>query len=186
MAKTIAERYFGGSTGSASVQWVGMDPKRRCSMKAITPDGVYRLVRFYSTALGFEIGAHSLRATAATNALDHEAGRRIVRLSRLPTSAPFDLRAKSGSWLPLFSRFQPQRKQSAVTLPFRPFMSEPRPSQSRLHSSAGCRRKDRAAIVPGQQCVGDPQGQLITPMIRVYRHVPQLRRLRRKFLAASF
>ena len=38
---------------------------------AITPDGVYKLVRAYSAALGFEIGAHSLRATAATNALDH-------------------------------------------------------------------------------------------------------------------
>jgi len=41
--------------------------------KAITPDGIYKLVRAYSTALGFEIGAHALRATAATNALDHEA-----------------------------------------------------------------------------------------------------------------
>ena len=41
--------------------------------KAITPDGIYKLVRKYSAALGFEIGAHSLRATAATNALDHEA-----------------------------------------------------------------------------------------------------------------
>lgn len=41
--------------------------------KAITPDGVYRLVRQYSAALGFEIGAHALRATAATNALDHNA-----------------------------------------------------------------------------------------------------------------
>jgi integrase/recombinase XerD len=41
--------------------------------KAITPDGVYKLVRKYSTALGFEIGAHALRATAATNALDHQA-----------------------------------------------------------------------------------------------------------------
>ena len=40
---------------------------------AITPDGVYRLVRTYSTELGFKIGAHSLRATAATNALDHQA-----------------------------------------------------------------------------------------------------------------
>jgi integrase/recombinase XerD len=40
---------------------------------AITPDGIYKLVRAYSAALGFEIGAHSLRATAATNALDHEA-----------------------------------------------------------------------------------------------------------------
>jgi len=41
--------------------------------KAITPDGIYKLVRRYSAALGFEIGAHALRATAATNALDHEA-----------------------------------------------------------------------------------------------------------------
>jgi site-specific recombinase XerD len=41
--------------------------------QAITPDGVYKLVRGYSAALGFEIGAHALRATAATNALDHHA-----------------------------------------------------------------------------------------------------------------
>ncbi len=41
--------------------------------KAITPDGIYKLVRAYSAALGFQIGAHALRATAATNALDHEA-----------------------------------------------------------------------------------------------------------------
>jgi integrase/recombinase XerD len=41
--------------------------------KAITPDAVYKLVRQYSTALGFTIGAHALRATAATNALDHQA-----------------------------------------------------------------------------------------------------------------
>jgi integrase/recombinase XerD len=39
--------------------------------KAITPDGIYKLVCAYSAALGFEIGAHALRATAATNALDH-------------------------------------------------------------------------------------------------------------------
>jgi integrase/recombinase XerD len=41
--------------------------------QAITADGVYRLVRAYAAALGFEIGAHALRATAATNALDHQA-----------------------------------------------------------------------------------------------------------------
>jgi integrase/recombinase XerD len=41
--------------------------------KAITPDGIYKLVRKHSAALGFEIGAHALRATAATNALDHQA-----------------------------------------------------------------------------------------------------------------
>jgi site-specific recombinase XerD len=41
--------------------------------KAVTPDAVYKLVKRYSGLLGFEIGAHSLRATAATNALDHQA-----------------------------------------------------------------------------------------------------------------
>ena len=41
--------------------------------KPLDPDMVYRLVRRYSAALGFEIGAHALRATAATNALDHQA-----------------------------------------------------------------------------------------------------------------
>ena len=41
--------------------------------KAITPDAIYKIVRGYSGALGFEIGAHALRATAATNALDHQA-----------------------------------------------------------------------------------------------------------------
>ena len=43
------------------------------SERAITADGVYKLVRAYSAQLGFEIGAHALRATAATNALDHQA-----------------------------------------------------------------------------------------------------------------
>ena len=38
-----------------------------------TPDGIYKLVRAYSARLGFEIGGHALRATAATNALDHQA-----------------------------------------------------------------------------------------------------------------
>lgn len=41
--------------------------------EAITPDGLYKIVRGLSTALGFPIGAHALRATAATNALDHQA-----------------------------------------------------------------------------------------------------------------
>jgi len=43
------------------------------SQKAITPDAVYKMVQKYSEQLGFKIGAHSLRATAATNALDHQA-----------------------------------------------------------------------------------------------------------------
>jgi site-specific recombinase XerD len=41
--------------------------------KALTPNGVYMLVRTYSAELGFRIGAHALRATAATNALDNQA-----------------------------------------------------------------------------------------------------------------
>jgi len=41
--------------------------------RAITAVGVYWLVRAYSAELGFEIGAHALRATAATNALEHQA-----------------------------------------------------------------------------------------------------------------
>jgi site-specific recombinase XerD len=43
------------------------------SQQPITPDGIYKLVQKYSIKLGFKIGAHSLRATAATNALDHQA-----------------------------------------------------------------------------------------------------------------
>jgi integrase/recombinase XerD len=41
--------------------------------KALSPDAIYKIVRRYSADLGFEIGAHALRATAATNALDHKA-----------------------------------------------------------------------------------------------------------------
>jgi site-specific recombinase XerC len=41
--------------------------------KAITPDGIYKIVRTYSSELGFTIGAHALWATAATHALDHQA-----------------------------------------------------------------------------------------------------------------
>jgi site-specific recombinase XerD len=41
--------------------------------KAIAPGGAYALVLRYSALLAFEIGAHALRATAATDALDHEA-----------------------------------------------------------------------------------------------------------------
>jgi integrase/recombinase XerD len=43
---------------------------------AVTADGIYKMVKHYATRVGVNIegfGAHSLRATAATNALDHEA-----------------------------------------------------------------------------------------------------------------
>jgi integrase/recombinase XerD len=41
--------------------------------KALSPDAIYKIVRRYSAALGYEIGVHALRATAATNALDNQA-----------------------------------------------------------------------------------------------------------------
>ena len=56
----------------AGVTMVGAEGVASMS-KAITADAVYKIVRGYSGALGFEIGAHALRATAATNALDHQA-----------------------------------------------------------------------------------------------------------------
>lgn len=40
---------------------------------ALTTDAVYKIVQCYSGNLGFRIGAHSLRATAATNALENNA-----------------------------------------------------------------------------------------------------------------
>ena len=47
--------------------------RTRTLKRALSPDAVYKIVRRYSAELGFEIGAHALRATAATNALDHQA-----------------------------------------------------------------------------------------------------------------
>ncbi|MGD0505684.1 MAG: tyrosine-type recombinase/integrase [Steroidobacteraceae bacterium] len=41
--------------------------------RALSTDGIYKLVRGYAQKLGVTIGAHALRATAATNALEHEA-----------------------------------------------------------------------------------------------------------------
>jgi len=41
--------------------------------RTLSGDGIYKLVRGYAKKLGVAIGAHALRATAATNALDHEA-----------------------------------------------------------------------------------------------------------------
>jgi integrase/recombinase XerD len=46
---------------------------RQRGSQALTPDGVYKLVRGYTAVLGLAVGAHALRATAATNALDHQA-----------------------------------------------------------------------------------------------------------------
>ena len=41
--------------------------------RTLSGDGIYKLVRGYAKKLGVAIGVHALRATAATNALEHEA-----------------------------------------------------------------------------------------------------------------
>jgi integrase/recombinase XerD len=76
-AKDLIEDYLKEAGHGADATGALFRPLRNSQaggrVKAITPDGVYKLVRKYSAALGFEIGAHALRATAATNALDHDA-----------------------------------------------------------------------------------------------------------------
>jgi len=42
-------------------------------VRTLSGDGIYKLVRGYAKKLGVAIGVHALRATAATNALEHEA-----------------------------------------------------------------------------------------------------------------
>jgi site-specific recombinase XerD len=51
-------------------------PARRKTHAALTADGVYKVVLAYAAAARIDVqgfGVHSLRATAATNALEHEA-----------------------------------------------------------------------------------------------------------------
>jgi len=51
-------------------------PARRKTHKALTADGVYKIVLAYAAGAQIDVqgfGVHSLRATAATNALEHEA-----------------------------------------------------------------------------------------------------------------
>ena len=62
-----------GTDESGALFWPVRNNSTGTMDSAITADGVYKLVQWYSAQLGFEIGAHALRATAATNALDHQA-----------------------------------------------------------------------------------------------------------------
>ncbi|ARV20633.1 Tyrosine recombinase XerD [Curvibacter sp. AEP1-3] len=68
-SETPVWQYFGG--------WAYFDQTLPCdSTTLVTPDGVYKLLREYAALAKIDIeglGPHSLRATAATNALDHEA-----------------------------------------------------------------------------------------------------------------
>jgi len=65
----------GGETGGALFRPVRNNVGGTVE-EAITADGIYKMVKHYAKRAGVNIegfGAHSLRATAATNALDHEA-----------------------------------------------------------------------------------------------------------------
>lgn len=65
-----------GSTPSAPLFRPVKNSRGGTLDEAITLDGAYRVVLGYAKGIGLNIDglcAHSLRATAATNALDHEA-----------------------------------------------------------------------------------------------------------------
>jgi len=70
IADYLAEAGHGGEDSGALFRPLH-NSRAEGAASAITPDGLYKIIRGYSAALGFEIGAHALRATAATNALDH-------------------------------------------------------------------------------------------------------------------
>ncbi len=82
---------------------------------AITADGIYALVRAYSAQLGFEIGAHALRATAATNALDHQAD--IAKVQEWPGSFPQCSGVSDRKLWPLARSFQNRKSFSRQEYP---------------------------------------------------------------------
>ena len=99
--------------------------------KAITPDGIYKLVRAYSAELGFQIGAHALRATTATNALDHQAGTRFLRTAGGPGVA-FPPEIPDGPVRPRFPCSNLQPRVTATERRFRKPLPEP------VNASPGC------------------------------------------------
>lgn len=76
------------------------------SEKHMTTDAIYKIVRHYSGVLGFPIGVHSLRATAATNALDHDADIKKVQEwlghSNIATTQIYDRRRSKPEDSPTF------------------------------------------------------------------------------------
>lgn len=76
------------------------------SQRGLTPDGVYKLVRDYSTTLGFAVGAHSLRSTAATNALEHGADlaevQQMLGHANIATTRLYDQRDSRPEHSPVF------------------------------------------------------------------------------------
>ncbi len=76
------------------------------SARGLTPDGVYKLVRDYTTTLGFPVGAHSLRSTAATNALEHGADlaevQQMLGHANIATTRLYDQRDSRPEQSPVF------------------------------------------------------------------------------------
>lgn len=76
------------------------------SENGLTPDGVYKLVRDYSGTLGFSVGAHSLRSTAATNALEHGADlaevQEMLGHANIATTRMYDQRDSRPEQSPVF------------------------------------------------------------------------------------
>lgn len=75
----------------------------------MTTDAIYKIVRHYSRVLGFPIGVHSLRATAATNALDHDADIKKVQEwlghANIATTQIYDRRRSKPEDSPTFKIF---------------------------------------------------------------------------------
>ena len=78
-------------------------------VRAITPDGVYKVLAKYAILAGINIdgfGPHALRATAATNALEHEADIAKVQLwlghANISTTRVYDRRQMRAEDSPTF------------------------------------------------------------------------------------
>jgi integrase len=77
--------------------------------KAITPDGVYRVLAKHAAAVGIDVdgfGPHALRATAITNALDNNADLKKVQLwvghANISTTRMYDRREQRPEDSPTF------------------------------------------------------------------------------------
>ena len=87
-AQTSSSTITSRSPGTARTRTAPCSARSRTTgrlEKALSPDAVYKIVRRYSADLGFEIGAHALRATAATNAPTRIYAHRKTRPEDSPT-----------------------------------------------------------------------------------------------------
>ena len=65
-------RTASGHSRQLTFTWSTPPEGKEGSLKSVTPDANYKHVSAYLGGGGFEIGAHGLHATAATNALNHQ------------------------------------------------------------------------------------------------------------------